>query len=51
MSDASDIFELLIAMMLMGEMDKFGLEVRPKVEIDMEEIGKAEKMYEEEKSN
>ena len=51
MSDASDIFEQLIAMMLMGEIDKFGLELRPKIEVDEVEILKAEKMYEEEESN
>jgi len=45
MSDASDIFEQLIAMMLMGDLDKYGLEVRPKIEIDEAEISKAENMY------
>ena len=51
MSDASDIFEQLIAMILMGDMDKYGLELNLKVEVDEAEICKAEKMYEEEKSN
>ena len=51
MSDASDIFEQLIAMMLMGEIDKYGLELIPKIEVDEAEILKAEKMYEEEESN
>ena len=51
MSDASDIFEQLIAMMLMGEIDKYGLEIRPKIEIDEAEICKAEKMYEEKESD
>ena len=51
MSDASDIFEQLIAMMLMGEIDKFGLEIKPKIEVDEAEILKAEKMYEEKESN
>ena len=51
MSDASDIFEQLIAMMLMGEIDKYGLELMPKIEVDEAEILKAEKMYEEEESN
>ena len=51
MSDASDIFEQLIAMMLMGEIDKYGLELIPKIEVDEAEICKAEKMYEEEESN
>ena len=51
MSDASDIFEQLIAMMLMGEIDKFGLELIPKIEVDEAEILKAEKMYEEKESN
>ncbi len=45
MSNGIDIFEQLIAMMLMGELDKYGLEVRPKVEVDEAEISKAEKMY------
>ena len=43
MSNGIDIFEQLIAMMLMGELDKYGLEVRPKVEVDEAEISKAEK--------
>ena len=51
MSDASDIFEQLIAMMLMGEIDKYGLELKPKIEVDEAEILKAEKMYEEKESN
>ena len=51
MSDASDIFEQLIAMMLMGEIDKYGLELITKIEVDEAEICKAEKMYEEEESN
>jgi len=45
MSDASDIFEQLIAMILMGEIDKYGLELNLKVEVDEAEIKKAEKMY------
>ena len=51
MSDASDIFEQLIAMMLMGEIDKFGLELKPKIEVDEAEILKAEKMYDEKESS
>ena len=51
MSDASDIFEQLIAMMLMGEIDKYGLELIPKIEVDEAEIKKAEEMYEEKESN
>ena len=51
MSDASDIFEQLIAMMLMGEIDKYGLELIPKIEVDEAEILKAEKMYEEKESS
>jgi len=51
MSDASDIFEQLIAMMLMGEIDKYGLELTPKIEVDEAEIYKAEKMYEKKESN
>ena len=51
MSDASDIFEQLIAMMLMGEIDKYGLELIPKIEVDEAEICKAEKMYEKKESN
>ncbi len=51
MSDASDIFEQLIAMMLMGEIDKYGLELTPKIEVDEAEICKAEKMYEKKESN
>ena len=49
MSDASDIFEQLIAMMLMKEMNLWGL--MSKIEVDEAEICKAEKMYEEEESN
>jgi len=48
MSDASDIFEQLIVMMLMGE---YSLELIPKVEVDEDEIKKAEEMYEEKESN
>ena len=46
MSDASDIFEQLIAMMLMGEIENYGLEIKSKIEIDEDEIKKAENMYE-----
>ena len=46
MSDASDIFEQLIAMMLLGEIENYGLEIKPKIEIDEDEIKKAENMYE-----
>jgi len=49
MSDASDIFEELIAMMLMGEMNLWGL--MSKIEVDEAEICKAEKMYEKKESN
>ena len=49
MSDASDIFEQLIAMMLMGEMNLWGL--MSKIEVDEAEICKAEKMYEKKESN
>tara|TARA_R110000824_G_scaffold47416_3_gene135048 strand:+ start:874 stop:1044 length:171 start_codon:yes stop_codon:yes gene_type:complete len=56
MSDASDIFERLIIMMLMGEMSgkDYKIEVggaNPMVSIDEAEICKAEKMYEEKESN
>ena len=34
-----------------GEIDKYGLELIPKIEVDEAEILKAEKMYEEEESN
>ena len=51
MSDASDIFEQLLAIMLMGEIDKYGLELLPKIEVDEAEIIKAEKMYEKKESN
>ncbi len=46
MSDASDIFEQLIAMKLMGEIENYGLEIKSKIEIDEDEIKKAENMYE-----
>ena len=49
MSDASDIFEELIAMMLMKEMNLWGL--MSKIEVDEAEICKAEKMYEKEARN
>tara|TARA_R110002020_G_scaffold49500_8_gene140850 strand:- start:1855 stop:1998 length:144 start_codon:yes stop_codon:yes gene_type:complete len=44
MSDASDIFEKLIVMMLMSEIGK-GIQITPAIEVDEAEIKKAEKMY------
>ena len=50
MSDASDIFERLMLMMLMGEMIEVS-GANPIVSIDEAEICKAEKMYEKKESN
>tara|TARA_R110002110_G_scaffold113846_1_gene282470 strand:- start:44 stop:199 length:156 start_codon:yes stop_codon:yes gene_type:complete len=50
MSDASDIFERLMLMMLMGEMIEVS-GANPIVSIDEAEICKAEKMYVKEKEN
>jgi len=49
MSDAIDIFEELMAMMIMAQVVKDRRENT--VEVDMAEIEKAEEMYEEEESN
>ena len=56
MSDASDIFEKILLMMLLGEIvgKDYTIEVggaNPIVSIDEAEICKAEKMYVKEKSN
>tara|TARA_R110002167_G_scaffold237406_2_gene442625 strand:+ start:577 stop:726 length:150 start_codon:yes stop_codon:yes gene_type:complete len=49
MSDAIDIFEELMRMMIMAQVVKDRRDNT--VEVDMAEIEKAEKMYGEEKSN
>jgi len=46
MKKGIDIFEQLIAMYLTGDIENYALEIKPKIEIDTEEIEKAGAMYE-----
>ena len=46
MKKGIDIFEQLIAMYLTGEIENYALEIKPKIDIDMDEIEKAGEMYE-----